>query len=50
MFPFEEVLEVVPTPGRYGMFAFIFLGITVIIIFYFMKRSLRKTRQHFEEN
>jgi hypothetical protein len=46
----EEVLEVVPTPGRYALIAFALLGVTVLIIFYFMRNSLKKAKKHFEEN
>jgi hypothetical protein len=45
-----ELLEVLPTPGRYAMFAFLALGLTVLVIFYFMKRSLARAKQHYENS
>ncbi|MGA0883650.1 MAG: hypothetical protein ACO3Q1_03125 [Candidatus Nanopelagicales bacterium] len=46
----EDVVEMVPSPGRYALIAFALLGVTVLIIFYFMLNSLKKTKKHFEEN
>ena len=46
----QEVAEVVPTPGRYALFAFLILGVSVLIIFYFMKKSLARAKQNFEDS
>lgn len=46
----EEVVEVVPAPGRYALIAFALLGVTVLIIFYFMRNSLKRAKKYFEEN
>lgn len=50
MFYLQEVIEVVPSPGRYALITFVLLGVTILIIFYFMKRSLKKTNEHFDDS
>ncbi|MFY9325791.1 MAG: hypothetical protein WAO29_04970 [Candidatus Nanopelagicales bacterium] len=46
----QEVLETVPSPGRYALIAFTLLGITVLIIFYFMKKSIKRANKHFGDS